>query len=165
MARTGKEKTKQGYDISRIRNIFSRMIALDTFPNNSILTELQKEINAFFTHANCKGVIYTRNTDNLFFGMIVMPVFNNQTTMDIIMNNNPIVVTDYYLEIDSKLFNIDLTADELTAVLLHEIGHMVLDDVPVKKVRSAIDRYFTKNDKTINLKSSAQYTQLLNYAI
>lgn len=165
MARTGKERTKQGYDITKIQNIFSRMIAMDTFPKESILTELQKEINAFFSHANCKGVIYTRNTDNIFFGMIVMPMFNNQTTMDIIMNNNPIQVTDYYLEIDSKLFNIGLTAEEMTAVLLHEIGHMVLDDIPAKQVRAAIDKYFTKNNKTINLKSSAQYTQLLSYAI
>ena len=165
MARTGKERTKQGYDIMKIQNIFSRMIAMDTFPSGSILTELQKEINAFFSHANCKGVIYTRNTDNIFFGMIVMPMFNNQTTMDIIMNNNPIEVKDYYLEIDSKLFNIGLTAEEMTAVLLHEIGHMVLDDIPAKQVRAAIDKYFTKNNKTINLKSSAQYTQLLSYAI
>lgn len=165
MARTGKERTKQGYDIMKIQNIFSRMIAMDTFPSGSILTELQKEINAFFSHANCKGVIYTRNTDNIFFGMIVMPMFNNQTTMDIIMNNNPIEIKDYYLEIDSKLFNIGLTAEEMTAVLLHEIGHMVLDDIPAKQVRAAIDKYFTKNNKTINLKSSAQYTQLLSYAI
>ena len=42
---------------------------------------------------------------------------------------------------------------------------MVLDDIPAKQVRAAIDKYFTRNNKTINLKSSAQYTQLLSYAI
>lgn len=159
------QNTKQNYDIKRIENIFSRMIVADTFPSSSLLNELQKELNIFFTHAKCKGVIYTKNTDNLFFGMIVMPVLSNQTTMDIVMNNNPVVINEYYLEIDSKLFSIGLTADELTAILLHEIGHMVLDDIPAKQVRASIDKYFTRNNKTINLKSSAQYTQLLTYAV
>ena len=165
MARTGKENTRAGYDITKIENIFKRMIVSDTFPTSSMLTELQKELNVFFDKAKCNGVIFTRNTDNLFFGALCMPVFNNETALDIVLNNNPIRVQSYYIEIDSKLFNIGLEADEMTAIILHEIGHMVLDDMPAKQTRAAIDKYFTQHDSTINIKSSAQYTQLLSYAI
>jgi hypothetical protein len=156
---------RKGYDIERITRIFSRMIESDTFPTNTQLTELKKELNSFFTEATCLEVLYTRNTDNLFFGMSVMPVISNEDTLDIILNNNSIKIKQYYLELDSKLFSIGLTDREMVAILLHEIGHLVLDDLPVKKVRAAIDDYFTKKDKTISLKNSAQYTQLLAYAI
>lgn len=159
------DKYNKNYDISKITNIFSRMIVSDTFPTNTILTELKKELNLFFNKATCIDVWYTRNTDNLFFGMSVMPVINNEETINIIINNDPIIIRKYYLEIDSKLFNIGLDENELTAMLLHEIGHLVMDDMPIKKVRAAIDDYFAKTDSTINLKDSAQYTQLLNYAI
>ena len=165
MARTGKENTKAGYDITKIENIFKRMIIADTFPTSSMLSDLKKELNIFFDKARCNDVIYTRNTDNFAFLMICMPIFSNETALDIVINNNPIRVESYTLELDSKLFTLGLEADELTAILLHEIGHMVLDDMPVKATRAAIDKYFTQHDDIINIKASAQYTQLLSYAI
>ena len=167
MARTGKENTRAGYDISRITNIFKRMLASESYPSSSMLSELQRELNTFFDKARCNGVLFTKNTDNLFFGMIVMPSFTNDQTLDIVLNNNSIRVTSYFIELDSKLFDVTLglTAEEITAILLHEIGHMVLDDMPVKNTRAAIDKYFTNHDKVINIKSSAQYTQILAYAV
>ena len=156
---------KIGYSLSNIEKIFARLIESDTFPTKSQLTDLQKELNKFFTESNCLGVFYTRNTDNLFFGMMVMPVLTNEEVLDIVADNDPVRVKKYYLEIDSKLFTIDLTARELTAALLHEVGHLVMDDVPTKKVRLAIDKYFAQKDQTISLKNSAQYSQLLSFAI
>ena len=156
---------KTGYNISNIEKIFSRLIESDTFPTKTQLLDLQKEINKFFTESNCLGVFYTRNTDNLFFGALVMPVLTNEEVLDIVADNNPVTVKKYYLELDSKLFTIDLTAREMTAVILHEIGHLVMDDVPAKKVRFAIDKYFAQRDQTISLKNSAQYTNLLGWAI
>ena len=156
---------KIGYNISNIEKIFSRLIESDTFPTKSQLSDLQKELNKFFTEATCLGVIYTRNTDNLFFGMSVMPILSNEDILDIVADNNDVKVKKYYLELDSKLFNIDLTAREMTAVLLHEVGHIVMDDTPTKKVRYAIDKYFAMKDQTISLKNSAQYTTLLGFAI
>lgn len=154
-----------GYNISAIEKIFSRLIESDTFPTKSQLSDLQKEINKFFTESNCLGVMYTRNSDNLFFGMCVMPVLTNEEVLDIIADTNPIRIKKYYIELDSKLFTIDLTARELTAVLLHEIGHLVMDDVPAKRVRFAIDKYFAQRDQVISIKNSAQYAQLLKFAI
>ena len=81
---------KIGYSIDNITKIFSRLIESDTFPTKTQLNDLQKELNKFFIEANCLGVLYTRNTDNLFFGMCVMPVINNEEVLDIVADNNPI---------------------------------------------------------------------------
>lgn len=156
---------KIGYDISHIENIFSRMIDSDTFPTKSILNDLRKELNAFFSEAVCVDVGYTRNTDNLFFGMQVVPMFDANTTLDIVLGDKPIKINRYCLELDSKLFSIGLEKRELTAILLHEVGHIVTNDLPVKQVRMGIDAYFANKDQIINLKNSAQYTQLLTFAI
>ena len=154
-----------GYDVGKIENIFARMIASDTFPSASMLSELRKEINHFFTEATCADVIYTRNTDNLFFGMQVMPVLDANTTLDIILNDDSIKIKKYILEIDSKLFQLGLDKREMTAVLLHEIGHIVTSDMPVKQVRMAVDDYFSNKDIVVSLKNSAQYTKLLTFAV
>ncbi len=156
---------KIGYSLSNIEKIFARLIESDTFPTKSQLSDLQKELNKFFTESNCLGVLYTKNTDNLFFGMTVMPVITPGETLDIVADNNDVKIKKYYLELDSKLFTIDLTAREMTAVLLHEVGHLVMDDTPTKKVRLAIDKYFAQKDQTISLKNSAQYTALISYGI
>ena len=42
---------------------------------------------------------------------------------------------------------------------------MVINDIPVKRVRENIDKYFQDKDQILSLKASAQYTQLLNFAI
>ena len=60
---------------------------------------------------------------------------------------------------------IGLTGREFTAILLHEIGHMVINDIPVKRVRENIDKYFQDKDQILDIKASAQYTQLLNFAV
>ena len=156
---------KIGYNVGKIENIFSRMISTDTFPTKSMLQELRKELNAFFTEAICVDVLYTRNTDNLFFGMQVVPVLDAHATLDIVLSDRPMKISKYFLELDSKLFQIGLDKKELTAILLHEIGHIVINDKPVKQVRMAIDGYFSSKDQVINLKNSAQYTQLLTFAI
>lgn len=156
---------KLGYDIKKIEGVFGRMIASDTFPTSSMLSELRKEINAFFTEATCVDILFTRNTDNLFFGMQVMPIIDPKTTLDIVLSDDSVRFKKYILELDSKLFSIGLTKEELTAVLLHEIGHIVTNDVPAKQVRITIDKYFASKDEVVKLKDSAQYTALLTFAI
>ena len=60
-----------------------------------------------------------------------------------------ITTKKYYLELDSKLLMLNLTSREFTAILLHEIGHMVINDIPVKRVRENIDKYFQDKDKIL----------------
>lgn len=156
---------RTGYDFGKLENVFASMIASNTFPNKTILNDLKKELNSFFMEAQCLDVIFTRNTDHLFFGMQVLPIFDMNTSIDILMTTKPVTIKKYCIEIDSKLLQIGLTKEELTAVTLHEVGHIVIGDRSTKDVRAAIDTYFMNKDTLITLKNSAQYTQLLTFAI
>ena len=156
---------KKGYNLNKLEAVAKRFVSCENHPTVSILNDLKREINSLFTEAKCEEIVYTKNTDKLFFGASVMPVINNEETLEIIMGTDDIRIKKYYLELDSKLLMIGLTDKEFVAVLLHEIGHMVINDIPVKRVRENIDMYFQDNDKVLNMKSSTQYTQLLNYAI
>ena len=122
-------------------------------------------MNTLFNEAKCEEIIYTKNTDKLFFGASVTPVITNEETMEIVLGNDDIRIKKYYLELDSKLLMIGLDSREFTAIILHEVGHMVINDIPVKRVRENIDKYFQDKDKILNIKASTQYTQLLNFAI
>ena len=97
--------------------------------------------------------------------MQVMPVLDAGTTLEILLGDRPVKIKKYILEMDSKLFTIDLTKRELTAILLHEVGHIVTNDLPVKQVRAAMDQYFTDKDEVLSLKNSVQYTRLFTFAI
>ena len=156
---------KKGYNFNNIESVASRFVSSTNHPTISVLNDLKKELNSLFTEAKCEEIIYTKNTDKLFFGASVMPVINNEETLDIVLGDHDIKIKSYYLELDSKLLMLNLTAKEFTAILLHEIGHMVIDDIPVKRVRENIDKYFQDKDKILDVKASAQYTQLLNFAV
>lgn len=156
---------KLGYDLSIFDRIAERMIASDPYPTQSMMNDLKKELNKFFNDTECLDVIFTKNTDKVFFGMCVLPAFSNEDVFNIVLSDEKMKVKKYYLEIDSKIFQIGLEAKEFTAVLLHEVGHIVLDDTPIKLVRANIDRYFADTDDIINYKDSENYTQLLSFAV
>ena len=102
------------------------MKSISSRANKLNLSSLKEELNEFFSGAKCIDVIYTDNTDKLFFGMSVMPVIPNDYLLKIY--NGKIKTFDrYYLELDSKLFSrkLNLSPRELTAILLHEVGHVV----------------------------------------
>lgn len=136
-------------------------------PNTSMLNDLKKELNRTFSDCNCTQVLYTENTDKLFFGMCVYADLTDQEVRSTIHSDTPIRVSRYVLEIDSKLFDpiLNLTAKELTAILLHEVGHMTNTSNPIEEVRKAIDGYLVKNNEVIKLTDSANYCYILKYAI
>ena len=136
-------------------------------PTHAKMRELKNELNMFFRDAKCKEVIYTNNTDKLFFGMCVMPDIPGDAVYDIIQGDEPYRISSYYLELDSKLFSpmLDLSAKELTAVLLHEVGHIVKDTTPIDTVRKNVDIYLSKSDASISVTDSIHYKEILNYGI
>ena len=156
---------KKGYNFNDIESVLTRIIVAEPYPSSTMLTDLKKELNKFFTEAECLDIIFTKNTDKLFFGMCVMPVLQPSEVLDIVLSNEKMTIKKYYLEIDSKILQIVLTADELSAVLLHEIGHIVIDEKPIQIVRANIDKYLADKDEVIALKDSVQYNQLLSFAI
>lgn len=159
---------KIGYDL---KNLDHAMAALRSSPNSqSNLTRLRKELNNFFTEATCINVFYTKNSDKLFFGMAVYPSLTDEQVSAIALGDgddkDAIRVTQYSIDIDSKLFDeIMLTDRELTAIILHEIGHLVADDSPAKIVQRNMDDFFRKERTNIDANQMSYSIDLIRFAL
>ena len=113
------------------------------------MNEIKTELNKFFKDSNCKEVIFTKNTDKLFFGMTTYFVLEDPES--VILDDKPMRIKEYYIEIDSKLLDLGLSKKELVAVLLHEVGHLVNDSTPIDEVRKAIDVYMAENREQVSI--------------
>lgn len=152
------------YDFSRFDTI---MFHIKSNPTKEHLIELKNELNKFFTDCTCKDIIYTENLDKLFFGMYVIPIVSGDDAMKILASNDKYRVIGYYIELDSKLFDgtMNLTSKELTASLLHEVGHLTNTSQPVDELRKATDTFLYSNNEHLILNSSKQYKELLAFAV
>lgn len=141
------------------------MSKLKLNPTNDRLMNLRSVLNNLFKGTDCNGVIYTKNTDKPLFGMCVMPVINETDVKKMILENDfSTLKQNYFLEFDSKLFEIGLTTRELVAVVLHEIGHIILDiDKAVDEVTKSFYMYLQKNMETIDMERFIKYADLLAF--
>ena len=156
------EKVNSNFDFSIIDKI---LFTLDEDHSSSTLSKLKSEINRFFYKAKCKEILYTMNTDKLFFGMRVYPVINGNDAIELLGDSKIKPFNSYYIEFDSKLFDpmLGLEDKELTAILLHEIGHIVYDVGTIDEVKKHVDMYFYNTDTTVDFKPT--YRELLAYAL
>ena len=132
------------------------------------LNNLKNEINKFFKGSTCKDVIFTKNTDKFFFGMCVMPVIKPNDAVGILGDpdeRNKYIIEKYYVEIDSKLLEINMSTKELTAVLLHEIGHLVNDATPTIKVRNIVDNFLANTDGSFIVQKLEAANALIAFGI
>ena len=137
-------------------------------PTDGSLEFLRRCLNETFKGTHCRSVIYTNNTDKLFFGMCVMPIIPSAMAKVVILDGE--VPTDmkkeYVVEIDSKLFEIGLTEREVMAILLHEIGHIVLDmDQSLEEIIDATQVYVAKNNEVLNAVQVANSGSLFKFGI
>lgn len=128
------------------------------------LREIKNELNKFFKDSTCKEVIFTKNVDRMFFGMCVMPFMSGEDVVDIITGESKKRIESYFVEIDSKILELNLTARELVATLLHEVGHLVNDSTPIEEVRKALNVYLAKTNDHLIITDSIHYRDLLAYA-
>lgn len=159
------EKVMSNFNFSTIENIMNIMYEDHSA---STLLKLKNEINKFFNKSKCKEILYTNNTDKLFFGMRVYPMITGEEAMSMLsVDHRTRVFSDYYLEFDSKLFDPMLALDdrELTAILLHEIGHIVYDTGTIDEVKKQIDMYFAKSNEFVDVNASKSYRELLAYGL
>lgn len=158
------KKINSNYNYDKMISIMNK---LDINHSSSRLNELKNELNKLFTGAKCREVIFTDNTDKLFFGMRVYPEITGDMAMNILHNSEPVFYDAYYVEIDSKIVDpmLNLHGRELVAILLHEVGHIVYDTQPTDEVKKHIDKYIANSDTYLNLKESINYRELLAYAL
>ena len=132
-------------------------------PNSHNLNNLKDELNKFFKDSTCKEIIYTLNTDKMFFGMSVLPVIDSNMVAKSITSDEKIRIIGYYLEFDSKLFDL-LTTRELVAVLLHEVGHMVNDSRPMQIVSDGLNLQLARKNENITRLSDVEFKELMVFA-
>lgn len=140
--------------------------------SDKTLSALQKELNKFFTDAKCQKVLFTDN-DSIFFGMCVHPELSPHFISSVISDydDQAIRVDAYKIEIDSKLFSsvLDIEPDELLAMMLHEIGHLVNDASVTENMKEAVLTYAAKNHITVELpdgeKERSLAVSILRYAL
>ena len=63
---------------------------------SSDLNKLKNELNRFFKGQRCREVLYTNNTDKVFFGMSVLPIMNDEDVVYILNSDNDYIVKEYY---------------------------------------------------------------------
>lgn len=158
------ERVSSNFDFKLLEKT---MFNLDADHSSTALSRIKNELNKFFIKAKCKEVLYTINTDKLFFGMKVYPLIDESKAIEILGDRENKAFDSYVIEIDSKLLDpmLYLEGDELVALLLHEVGHIVYDTASISAVKAVIDMYFAKSNEYVNLRSSKGYRELLAYAI
>lgn len=154
-----KTKLKDAYD-----DIEIAIQNIKKDPKQEFILDLQNALNKFFD-AKCLRVLYTNNTDKLFFGIYAMPKIDAEQVIKIITGGEKYVIEQYYLELDSKLFqeDINLSAKEIAALLMHEVYTLVSDAAPCESVCKAIDAHLTKNNDVLKISDSIHYMELLSY--
>ena len=121
--------------------------------SNKTLIALKREVNKFFTNSECIGLLFTEN-DSLFFGMCVHPELEPTFIRNVIENRDENLRIDKYrIEIDSKIFSsiLDITKEEILAMMLHEIGHIVNDTTICEEMKDAVNVYAAKNHISVKL--------------
>jgi hypothetical protein len=132
---------------------------------NRALPEIERELNKFFKDSKCTGVFFTKNVDKLFFGMTTYCILSSTDVDNILTDDKPVRVTQYKIEIDSKLLEVGFTTREITAILLHEVGHVVNDSTPAEEVRKAMDAYMVEMGTNLDITKSRNVSYLFQLAV
>lgn len=158
------ERVASNFDFSILEKT---LFTLDTDHSGTALNRIKTQLNTFFVKTRCKEVLYTQNTDKLFFGLRVYPILDGNKAIELLGDSDSNTFEGYYLEIDSKLLDPMLYLDgrELVALIIHEIGHIVYDTMTIQEVKNQIDMYFARSNEYVDINASKGYKELLAYAI
>ena len=156
-------------DFSRLRDSCALYVEKQGKVSMKERKEMQDAINSVFDYhttqdmtfgpdSSCENFIVTENTDKMFFGVKVMPshkFMDRYLLDDILFEEKPVRIKTVDVEFDSKMFSplVGMTANEMMAVILYEVGHVVNSSAPVDDLRVQVDAYCAANDQVIaNLK-------------
>lgn len=153
---------RYNYDFSGLQNSMNK---LKSSQSPAVLNNIKKELNKFFKDSDCKEVIFTKNTDKLFFGMCTYAYISDYKTKSILTDDGPARIESYSLEIDSKLLEVGFTTRELTAILLHEVGHLVNDTSASDEIRRAVDTHMAEIKSELSLADYEVALPLFTYAL
>lgn len=154
------------YDFSAFIDVFNKIkTTCNATPTE--LGTLKNELNRFFKDSKCKEVLYTNNTDKMFFGIKIIAMIDADDIFDYLVDTDPIRIDKYIVEIDSQLFNpiMNLSEKELLSILLHEVRNLIGDSSPMDDARAALDAYLAGNKEHIKISRSIHYKEILAYGL
>lgn len=139
------------------------------------------EISNILTKCFGKNInvnIITNNSKDSFFVMSVIPDESviEKITASIMVNDKKDIVSELWkdcdnwtLEMDSRIFDaftVDLSAQELTALVLHEIGHVINTNAVSSKINNVIKYKIATSPVTANVvMSNNSFSKLLHIPI
>lgn len=152
------------YDYSDLVNCMD--IIIHTNGSQSSLDRTKRELNKIFNTKRCIEVLFTKNTDRMFFGMNILPIMGKNGASNIVNSKEAEPIRDYALEIDSKLISpiLDFTGAHLTAITLHEIGHIMLNDKVFDEFNSAVHVKLAKDRENLDKEKCLKADGLFKFA-
>lgn len=142
-----------GYNFSNLTRAISLLTVSESTENNrNILSEIKSELNLFFKDFPCTEILLTENTDNEFFGAQISPMFESPD--DWIKMFNPEIqgfkFHHYLLELDTKLFDGKLNANQIAALLIHDINK-INNPIILNDIVSIMDYISMNNGESIKI--------------
>ena len=156
--------------IERLKSVFLNILYSKSEesiinPSMTILNDLKDAINAIFDDNKCIEVLYTPNSDHQYFGIKINPNMSPSDATIILSSEDRLKLVKYQIEFDSKLFDIGLSAEEITALTIYEISSMMDSSEIFDQVRYQVDFNLVSNDDVIKIRDSINYAQLIIFAL
>ena len=129
------------------------------------LADIKYTLDKYFKGTTCNDVIYTENTDKMFFGLNVVPKLNAKRIFDILQSDEPYLVPSYFVEIDSKLIESKLSPRQIADCILYDVSAMVSDANPMRKAQAVLDEYLISSNSVLTYTTSIHYLELLSFGI
>lgn len=154
--------------LAKIGEINLSVVNLKAKPGDKTeLNKIKECLNKIFPDSKCVDVIYTVNTDKMFFGIVTLPILSPNEILNIMTSDEDSKITTYKVELDSKLFSdmIDLSLDEITALIVHEVARLVNDYYPINNARYLIDKTVLDYGITLKMSEYVPYIEIIGYGI
>ena len=148
-----------------IADLDASVLAFCTAKSSDALKSIQMALNKIFPGSTCKAVLYTNNIDKMFFGLNVCPVLPAKHLFDILQSDEPYIVSEYFVEIDSKLVEGHLTHREVSSLILHDVSGLVADATPMTRTKQLLDEYLISTNSVLKYTDSIHYLELLSFGI
>ena len=126
---------------------------------------LRKIINNIFDDIICTSVIFTYNTDKIFFGIRVNPIITDSDILKIVVDDAPFEepIKNYNIEIDLSIFN-HLNGIDVASYIVEEIASITSINT-IENVRYVIDSILAEEEDSIEIRQSINYSQLLIFGV
>lgn len=150
-------------DLRNLCITIKNMIANGESISEDYNINMMKILNNIFDEFVCNKVLFTNNTDKMFFAIKVDPTIVDTDVAKIVLGTDEVQLTRYAVEIDTKIFQI-VDATAVSCYLIEEIAS-IMDPNTIENVRNTLDLILTGTDDSIEIKSSLYYSQILTFGI